>query len=130
MIKTELMNYKLFGKLILIVASVLCIFVVGVVIFTGAYFIESVSDRNLKPLSETLEEFFVLLSLILFVFAVIFAWFKRLAGSLLLTVFAIPQIILGYEPEIAWLQITILFIGPLLYLCAISDKKLSNAKKN
>lgn len=55
-----------------------------------------------------------ILTMFLIPLSVLLAWFRTKTGAYLLTVFAAIQIILFYEPEIAWMQIAILPIGPLL----------------
>ena len=117
------MKFKVFSELVLLAASILCVFIIGVILFAGGSFIEGVSDGHIRDIKETLIEFFMLLSLLLFVLSVVVAWVKRLTGSILMTVFSIIQILLIYEPEIAWMQISILFTGPLLFLFVRLDRR-------
>ena len=69
-----------------------------------------------------------ILTMFLIPLSVLLAWFRIRTGAYLLTFFAAIHIILMYEPEIAWMQIAILPVGPLL-LYYVSYKKQFEAKK-
>ena len=122
------MKYKIFSELVLIAASILRIFVIGVIVFAGGSFIEGIGKSGMRSINVV--DFLSLLSLLLFIISVIIAWFKRFIGSLLMTFFAIAHILLDYEHEIAWLQISILFIGPLLFIFVRSNRGILNKEKS
>jgi len=63
-----------------------------------------------------------ILTMFLIPLSVFLAWFRIRTGANLLTFFAAIHIILMFEPEIAWMQIAILPVGPLL-LYYVSYKK-------
>jgi len=55
-----------------------------------------------------------IITMFLIPLSVLLAWFRIRTGAYLLTLFAAIHIIACFEPEIAWMQIAILPIGPLL----------------
>ena len=63
---------------------------------------------------EFIRNIIVILTMFLIPLSVLLAWFRVRTGAYLLTLFAFIHIILFYEPEMAWLQIAILPVGPLL----------------
>ena len=69
-----------------------------------------------------------ILTMFLIPLSVLLAWFRIRTGAYLLILFAAIHIILFFEPEIAWLQIAILPVGPLL-LYYVSYKKRFEANE-
>jgi len=125
------MRFKIFSQLVLIVASILCVFVIGFILFAGGSFIEGVQKNGLKANSDTLNSILFLLSLLLFVISVIIAWFERFRfiGSILITIFALVQLLVHYDHALTWLRFSILFVGPLLLILVYTDRWLSKEEK-
>ena len=98
----------------LIAGSILSVFIAGAILFAGAYFIEGISDGIQGPIIETIVEFLGLLSAVLIIVAVVIAWFNSRLGGFLITILAMIQIIAFYEPEISWMQISMLLVGLIL----------------
>lgn len=105
--------------------SVLGVFIAGAAIFAGAYFLDGVTNETQRVIDmELIEEALGLLAAFLIVVAVVIAWFNHRLGGILIFAFSILHILFGYEPEIAWLQIAILPVGPLLLLYVYYNKRL------
>jgi len=118
------MKSKWLKWLVLVAASVLAVFFTFAVIFLGAHFIEGLTNDTKVIVNWTwILELLGLLTAAMIIIAVIISWFKLRLGALLLTIFSILHIIIAFEPEIAWMQIFILPLGPLLFLRSISEKK-------
>ncbi len=120
------MKRNIFSLLILIVASILSIFVIGVILFGGGSLIGGINDGSLNPIDEIIKDFFPLLVLILYVVSVVIAWFKQNVGSILITIFALAQFALINEAELLWLQLSLLPVGPLLFFFGSHKKRLTN----
>ncbi len=109
----------------LVTGSVLGVFIAGAAIFAGAYFLDGVTNETQRVIDmELIEEALGLLAAFLIVVAVVIAWFNHRLGGILIFAFSILHILFGYEPEIAWLQIAILPVGPLLLLYVYYNKRL------
>ena len=70
-----------------------------------------------------------ILTMFLIPMSVLLAWFRIRTGAYLLTFFAAIHIILMYEPEIAWMQIAILPVGPLLMYYVSYNKRYQEKNK-
>jgi hypothetical protein len=78
--------------------------------------------------SKWITELICVLTMFLIPLSVVLAWFRIRTGAYLLTLFAAIHIIACFEPEIAWMQIAILPIGPLL-MYYVSYKKRFEKKE-
>ena len=107
------MKLKVIRWTALLVETGLSFFILSGVIFAGAYYIEGLRN-GVESVKEPDADFFSLLTAILIIVSVIIAWFKIRLGGFLLTIFSLASIIFFYETEVAWMQIAILPIGPLL----------------
>jgi hypothetical protein len=108
------MKLKIIRWIGLIAGSVISVFIAGAILFAGAYFIGGISDGIQGPIIETVVEFLGLLSAILIIVGVVIAWFNTRLGGLLITAMAMIQIIASREPEVIWMQISMLFVGLIL----------------
>ena len=117
----------------LLTGSGLSIAFVGAGIFVGGSFMSGIvgDAPGATPGmvdGEWIMQLVGILTMFLIPLSVLLAWFRIRTGAYLLTFFAAIHIILMYEPEIAWMQIAILPVGPLL-LYYVSCKKRFEAKK-
>ena len=108
------MKLKIIRWIGLIAGSVLSIFIAGAIIFVGANFIGGISDGIQEPIIGIVVDFIDLLTAFLLIVGVVIAWFNTKVGSILITSMAMVHVIAFYETEVAWLQISILFVGLIL----------------
>jgi cell division protein FtsW (lipid II flippase) len=113
----------------LLFGTVLVVFIAGGVIFGGAYYIEGLRN-GVESIKEPDADFYSLLISILIIISVIIAWFKKRLGAFLITVFAVASIILFYEPEVIWLQIAILPVGPILLIADFYYRRYLSKKRD
>lgn len=108
----------------LIAGTILSVFFTFALLFAGASFIGGLTDGSGVAIDmEWLFELLGLLTIIMIILSMILAWFKSRSGGLLLSIFAVLHILLAYNTEIAWMQISILFIGPLLIFSSSRKEK-------
>jgi len=72
--------------------------------------------------SEFIRDLVCVLTMFLIPLSSVLAWFRIRTGAFLLTLFAFVHIIVCFEPEMLWMQIAILPVGPLM-LFYVSYKK-------
>ncbi len=121
---------KILRLIALLSGSVLSFFFAGTVIFGGAFFIEELTIDNPLQLDKDLVlEFFGLLSAILIILSVVIAWFKSKLGGLLITVSAMLHIISVSEPEILWMQISIIPVGIILLVSPSNSRSISKKEE-
>ena len=125
------MELKIIRWAALLIGSGLSVPFVGMGIFAAGSFMSGiVGDSALAtdgPLVIDLEwimELIGILTAFLIPMAVVLAWFRNKTGGYLITVFAILHIMVSYEPEVAWMQIAVLPVGPLLLLYVYYNNRL------
>ena len=117
----------------LLAGSGLSVAFVGAGIFVGGSFMSGVVGDAPGPTPgmvdfEWIWQLIGILTMFLIPLSVLLAWFRIRTGAYLLTLFAAIHIIAYFEPEIAWMQIAILPVGPLL-IYYVSYKKRFEKKE-
>jgi len=117
----------------LIAGSGLSVAFVGAGIFVGGSFMSGIvgDAPGATPGMvdfEWIMELICVLTMFLIPLSVLLAWFRIRTGAYLLTLFAAIHIIACFAPEIAWMQIAILPVGPLL-IYYVSYKKRFEKKE-
>jgi len=115
----------------LLAGSGLSIVFIGAGIFVGGSFMSGVAGDSATSGTidgEWIMDLIGILCMFLIPLSVLLAWFRIRTGAYLLTFFAALHIILSFAPEIAWMQVAILPVGPLL-IYYVSYKKRFEAKE-
>ena len=116
----------------LLIGTGLSIPFIGAAIFVGGSFLSGVTGDARGATSGVVDfewfmDLFGIITMFLIPLSVLLAWFRIRTGAFLLTFFAAIHVILFFSPEMAWLQIAILPVGPLL-MYYVSYNKRYHAK--
>ena len=120
------MKFKIIRWIALIAGTVISVFIADAILFSFGYFYEGIRNGIQGPIIETVMGFLELLIPLLMIIGVIIAWNNTKKGGLMITVFAFLDLIVFFEPEICWMQFSMLFIGIVLLFYVYKNRKLSN----